>query len=78
MKTFRHKIYILFLAALTLPFTASAQCAMCRAALQTGDQENMAEGINHGITYLMAFPYIMAATLGFVIYRIIKKESSAK
>lgn len=60
--------------AFLLPYITSAQCAMCRAALQTGDQVNTAEGINHGITYLMMFPYIIAGVIAYAIYKIYKKE----
>jgi hypothetical protein len=41
---------------------------MCKAVVETGDV-SMAEGVNNGITYLMVFPYILIATLFFVIYR---------
>lgn len=75
MKSFYQKI-ILLLLLIVSPNILSAQCAMCRAALQTGDQQNIAEGINHGITYLMMFPYILVGILGYVVYRIIKKETT--
>ena len=29
-----------------------AQCAMCRAVLESSENEGMAEGINNGIVYL--------------------------
>ena len=32
-----------------------AQCAMCKAVVENGNAD-VAEGINNGITYLMAFP----------------------
>lgn len=44
------------------------QCAMCRAVLESETDSNMAEGINNGIVYLMAFPYILVAGIGFIIY----------
>jgi len=69
-----YKFLLLIVCILSAPYTLSAQCAMCRAALATGNQQNTAEGINHGITYLMVFPYLLAAILGFVVYRITKKE----
>lgn len=45
-----------------------AQCAMCRAVLESETDSNMAEGVNNGIVYLMAFPYILVAGIGFIIY----------
>lgn len=46
----------------------AAQCAMCKAVVESGDAE-MAEGVNSGILYLMAFPYILVAVVGYLIYR---------
>ncbi|SDG58892.1 hypothetical protein SAMN04489796_10112 [Winogradskyella thalassocola] len=42
---------------------------MCRAVLESGEDQNMAEGINDGIVFLMAVPYILVGTIGFIIYR---------
>jgi len=33
----------------------TAQCAMCKAVVESGDAE-IAESVNSGIIYLMAFP----------------------
>ncbi|MDD2987115.1 hypothetical protein [Flavobacterium sp.] len=52
----------------------SAQCAMCRAALESEDGGNKAEAINNGIVYLMAFPYIMVAIVFYVVYRMKYKK----
>ncbi len=50
----------------------SAQCAMCRAVVEQGGEE-MAEGINSGIVYLMIFPYLIVATALYFLYRNWKK-----
>ncbi len=62
---------------LVLLFTidTKAQCAMCKAVVENGGQE-MAEGINSGITYLMAFPYILVALLAYVLFRYKKRIKS--
>lgn len=52
-----------------------AQCAMCRAVVEQGGEE-VAEGINSGIVYLMAFPYLLVATAMFLFYRNWKKSST--
>lgn len=52
-----------------LPQFSEAQCAMCRAVLESGDNTSVAEGINDGIVYLMAVPYILIAGLFYFIYR---------
>ena len=56
--------------------TSSAQCAMCKAVVEGGN-ESMAEGVNNGITYLMVFPYILVGVLFYFIYRHKKNQKSA-
>ena len=46
-----------------------AQCAMCRAVLESEDGQRAAEGINNGITYLMVIPYILVAIVGYQVYK---------
>lgn len=52
---------------------ASAQCSMCRAVLESGDAQETAKGINNGIIYLMAIPYVLVAFVGYQIFKLIKK-----
>ncbi|MDT0555216.1 hypothetical protein [Patiriisocius hiemis] len=59
-------ITLLFLIAV-LP--AEAQCAMCRAVLESEESGQAAKGINNGIMYLMIFPYLLIGGIGFAIYR---------
>jgi hypothetical protein len=42
---------------------------MCRAVVESEADGKTAEGINNGIVYLMAVPYILVAGLFFFIYR---------
>ena len=51
------------------------QCAMCRAVVEQGGEE-MAEGINSGIIYLMIFPYLIIGTAIYFLYRNWKKRSA--
>lgn len=53
----------------------NSQCAMCKAVVENGDQE-MAEGINSGITYLMIFPYLLVAVLAYVLFRYKKRAKN--
>ncbi len=50
------------------PVLATAQCAMCKAVVESGDK-GMAEGVNDGIVYLMIFPYILVGLLAYALYR---------
>lgn len=45
-----------------------AQCAMCRAVLESEEGQTAAEGVNDGIMYLMAIPYILVGSVGVLIY----------
>lgn len=49
-----------------------AQCAMCRTTLQnnySNGNPGIAAGINTGILYLLAFPYLMVMILGYFWYK---------
>lgn len=60
------------LVLLLFPEVAEAQCAMCRAVLESEGNVEVAEGINNGIVYLMAIPYILVAALFYFVYRKMK------
>lgn len=66
---FKNKAFIILFLLLMISIPADAQCAMCRAVLESEESQNTAEGINNGIVYLMAIPYILIAGIGFVIYK---------
>ena len=67
-------IYILF--SLFYFLETNAQCAMCRAVLESEEGQSTAEGVNNGIVYLMAIPYILVAGIGYVIYRSFNKKKT--
>jgi len=52
-----------------IPQIGEAQCAMCRAVLESEGNTSSAEGINNGIMYLMAVPYILVGVLFYFIYK---------
>ena len=66
------EIALLF-ALFLFPETVEAQCSMCRAVLESEEGQVTAVGINNGIVYLMAMPYILVAGVGFVVYRMMSK-----
>ncbi|WP_299098716.1 hypothetical protein [uncultured Winogradskyella sp.] len=69
-------IYLIF--SLFFFVNTNAQCAMCRAVLESGEDQSAAEGINDGIMFLMAVPYILVATLGYIVYRKFNKPDKSK
>jgi hypothetical protein len=64
---------ILFFLALFFSLGSGyAQCAMCKAVVESGNASE-AEGLNTGILYLMAFPYLLVGGLLYFIYKNRKK-----
>ena len=63
------KIFFFFLFSFFFSLSTQAQCAMCRAALESEEGGVKAEAVNDGIVYLMAIPYILVGVLGYAIYK---------
>ncbi|AYN06333.1 hypothetical protein [Flavobacterium sp. 140616W15] len=57
--------------------SASAQCAMCRAALGGDENTKQAEAVNDGIVYLMVVPYLLVAVIGYLIYRMYQSKKKS-
>lgn len=72
-----NRIFLLCVLLLASQFS-NAQCAMCRAVLETEETGINAEGINDGIVYLMAFPYLLLAIVGWAIFRIVKGKKKTE
>ena len=70
------KKFLFFAAFLVVGLSAKAQCAMCRAALQSDTDNSMAQGVNNGILYLMIIPYILVGIVIFYIYKTQRKADS--
>ena len=54
--------------------SVEAQCAMCRAVLESEEGQSTAKGINNGIVYLMVIPYVLIGGLGYYIYRKLRQK----
>lgn len=68
------KKFILFVFILLLfSDPMNAQCSMCRAVLESEEGQQTAKGINDGIIYLMAIPYILVALASWRIYKMYRK-----
>ncbi|RYE12174.1 MAG: hypothetical protein EOP51_32010 [Sphingobacteriales bacterium] len=69
-------VTVLFLAS---PASSVAQCAMCRATVEsnvTSQESQVGAGLNSGILYLMAIPYVLIGSLGFFWYRYSKAHKT--
>lgn len=56
-------MFVAIALIVSVPFDAAAQCAMCKASLESSinDPNSVAKNINKGILYIMAIPYILIA-----------------
>jgi hypothetical protein len=78
MKILR-KTLLLALGFLFFLGDAMAQCAMCRVTIEnnvSNGETTIGAGLNMGILYLFATPYVLLAALAFVWYRHAKKKKS--
>lgn len=60
-------VFILFFLLLFIVDSYS-QCAMCKAVVESNMEngDNIGSGLNDGILYLMAMPYISLAVVAFL------------
>lgn len=68
---------IFFLLSFFSVIAANAQCAMCRAVLESEAGQSTAKGVNDGIVYLMVIPYLLVGGIGFFIYLNFYKNKKA-
>lgn len=69
---------LVLLVVFLFSIPAEAQCAMCRAVLESEEGGDAAKGINNGIMYLMIFPYLLVGGVGYAVYRSRKKAREQK
>lgn len=71
---------LLALVFFIFPDFLQAQCAMCKAVAETSAQgaEEIGEGLNVGIVYLMFFPYLLIGVISYAWYRHNKKTKATE
>ncbi len=69
-------IIALFLALQAAPVVLAAQCPMCKIAAESNLKNggSAGKGLNGGILYMLATPYIIVGTIGYLWWRNRKKE----
>lgn len=62
---------LLFVLAISIPMESIAQCPMCRMAAESNLENGgtAGKGLNTGILYMLAMPYLLVATIGFIWYK---------
>ena len=75
----KNRILISFLMVLVFQPKLSAQCAMCKAVVEANLKEggSAGAGLNEGILYLMAMPYITVLLFGIFYYFQQRKKQTA-
>ena len=66
------KLLLILLLSTAAIMDAFAQCAMCRSTLEnnfSNGDPGIAAGINTGILYLLALPYLIAMVIGYLWYK---------
>jgi hypothetical protein len=70
---FKRVIFILFIFVSTFAIApqAKAQCSMCTINAEQGTKNGNTQGngLNNGIIYLMAFPFLLIAGVGILWYK---------
>lgn len=69
----KNLIILLFLLVLFVCFSSDvlAQCPMCKMSAETNlrDGGTAGKGLNRGILYMFAMPYLLVGTLGFIWWK---------
>ncbi len=68
---------LIFLASILMVVPANAQCPMCKASIESALREgdNRAKGLNNGILYLLAAPYLVVGGVGWVWYKNYRRKN---
>jgi len=71
-------ITLFFLMVIALQTEARAQCAMCTANAEMGvkNGNTQTKGLNSGVLYLLAAPFLLAGVVGTVWYTSYRKKST--
>ena len=65
------KPVLLILLVMVLTQVAYSQCAMCTEVADEASRNgnSAGDGINKGVLYLFLSPYLIVATIGFILWR---------
>lgn len=78
MKRIAFVFIFIMLSAFAVSNTASAQCAMCsvNAEQATKNGNTQGNGLNTGILYLLAIPYVLFTGVGVLWYLKYRKNTN--
>lgn len=78
MKRITFVFMFIVLSVIAVSKTASAQCAMCSVNAEQGikNGNTQGKGLNTGILYLLAIPYVLITGIGVLWYVKYRKRTS--
>ncbi len=70
-------VFLLFAIFLFFSVDVDAQCAMCKTVANSDKQAggSFANGLNKGILYLMAVPYVLIFIVGYFVIKNLRKKT---
>ena len=75
------RLLFFILLVFLFQFDAQAQCAMCRTTVEStvsNGRSNIATGLNTGILYLLAAPYLLVGAVAWLWFRQSKQEQKER
>jgi hypothetical protein len=77
MKRIAFVFVFILLSTIAVQHRASAQCAMCTISAEQGvkNGNTQSKGLNTGVLYLMAIPYLLIGGLGVLWYVKYRKKT---
>lgn len=79
MKSLRLLLAVcILMLALGNTTTVSAQCAMCSTMVETNNKSGAGttKGLNNGVMYLLAAPYLAVGIVGYIWYKRYRRKSA--
>ncbi|TCC97753.1 hypothetical protein FBD94_15155 [Pedobacter hiemivivus] len=78
MKRIAFVFVFIVLSAISVSNTANAQCAMCsvNAEQSVKNGNTQGKGLNTGILYLLAIPYVLLTGIGVLWYMKFRKNTT--
>jgi hypothetical protein len=70
-------LLLTFGTAIAVTTAVKAQCAMCSASVESNSQagKTTANGLNNGIMFLLAAPYLAVGVVGYVWYKKYRRKN---
>jgi len=70
-------VFIAFAVCILNTYPVKAQCTVCSVAVESNKAGGgtAGNGLNHGIMYLLAAPYIAVAAVGFLWYKKYRRKN---